>query len=1013
MLGLETLTVYAASEPLRSVRPVSGDGGMTVCERWEAGVRKVLSVLFAMQAMMGNAAGAADSEVRPMDHGTALLDLGLYEDIQLRLGQDPETTLIVAISGGGYRAANFALGALLAMEQVEYRKKDNETGREATTSNLLNEVDYFSTVSGGGLAAAMVIMSRLQAIPKANASDSMQACSGAGRHLLRDWMSEPGIVESLRENHTVRLLTSKFALDVAFSRKTSGDALQMRLDESILMRERSGGACGPKNPKESYVLGDVLRSKTGGAVPTAPYWFMNATNLATGQIVPLSPGWIGREMVTTYWHDESRDICAVGAQCGPFGVPLALALRSSMNFPPAIPPTRLETQAGDFIYLTDGGESDNLGSVTAVDILNQEGGASLRRDNRRMLIVIDAFRGLGRKEYNTAAMPGLIDYALRTTSLPLDAHRFRVKRDLYHVTSRQPSVLDAISDSSDVSVVYVDMERELDALEIGTNLQLSRTQQEALICAGKRQALMALGKMGSWKQVRWTPFLRDGSGAMCPESPEAATCPSGFVTENQECRAIVAFNRSSKARLVGEFAERFKSNVTRIRQRVRDLQPYLNDAVETASREHRHSRILQLLTDEGTVTLPAATVNLKDDDLNPFKRALDRYEAVVNSSIGELKRPAPVERTDLGNGGATQEEESRIDQIIDWLKAWWNDLFAPSEEDGGRVEPTNGGDASNGDTTEEEDAQPATADERSEDEDDMEEVDDEAKNKMLVALDDMLRIAGEIKAASRKKTVRSGDLGELSERVSRLTTPHNDVAILLMDLETGDSQDLREKLEALAELMGEPRVALDGLREAYEKRLADALKRLADASSHMVEGLNDALSRWGRIDEDVQNDVNAFRKSTAWREVASAATVARDLNDIDARHQQGQVCSFLKETKGKLEDARRHLNGLNDQVVASALQLQWSEDNEIADEDLPTFLGDRWDEARWALEGGIVEAETLWCLWPDVNQRDRFAYDQFQQFHSLVEYKDRESCDGRDALPYQLACRHEDSQADE
>ncbi len=238
-----------------------------------------------MQGLLVCGVAVANSVDVARDHAAELVDVMRYEDVQTRVGQDPELTLVVAISGGGYRAANFALGALLGMEQLEYVQMGEDGGGRENESNLLNEVDYFSTVSGGGLAVGLAIMSRLQA-KRTPGFGGAKECSGEGQRLLEEWVNEPGVAESLRDNHTFRLVASKFALDVAFTRKTSGDALQMRLDESILLRERSGGECGPKEAGKPYVLGDILPPWNGGSiVPTTPYWFMNATDLATGSVV--------------------------------------------------------------------------------------------------------------------------------------------------------------------------------------------------------------------------------------------------------------------------------------------------------------------------------------------------------------------------------------------------------------------------------------------------------------------------------------------------------------------------------------------------------------------------------------------------------------------------------------------------------------------------------------------------------------------------------------------------------
>ena len=79
------------------------------------------------------------------------VDLKEYANVQSRPGQRSDVAVAVAISGGGMRAANFAAGVLKALEATEVR------GAGGGKSNLLREVDYFSTVSGGGLAAGSYI----------------------------------------------------------------------------------------------------------------------------------------------------------------------------------------------------------------------------------------------------------------------------------------------------------------------------------------------------------------------------------------------------------------------------------------------------------------------------------------------------------------------------------------------------------------------------------------------------------------------------------------------------------------------------------------------------------------------------------------------------------------------------------------------------------------------------------------------------------------------------------------
>ena len=76
------------------------------------------------------------------------IDLSKYKDVQTRAHQQSELTIVVAISGGGQRASNLAAGVMMGMEEIPH---------SYLKGNLLQEVDYFSTVSGGSLAAGLYL----------------------------------------------------------------------------------------------------------------------------------------------------------------------------------------------------------------------------------------------------------------------------------------------------------------------------------------------------------------------------------------------------------------------------------------------------------------------------------------------------------------------------------------------------------------------------------------------------------------------------------------------------------------------------------------------------------------------------------------------------------------------------------------------------------------------------------------------------------------------------------------
>ena len=79
------------------------------------------------------------------------ISLEKFKDIENRSDkQNRNMTVVVTISGGGHRAGNFGVGALTALENIKCNNK---------TYDALKEVDYFSTVSGGGFAAGAYIAS--------------------------------------------------------------------------------------------------------------------------------------------------------------------------------------------------------------------------------------------------------------------------------------------------------------------------------------------------------------------------------------------------------------------------------------------------------------------------------------------------------------------------------------------------------------------------------------------------------------------------------------------------------------------------------------------------------------------------------------------------------------------------------------------------------------------------------------------------------------------------------------
>src|SRR5689334_14830562 len=82
----------------------------------------------------------ANSLDENLEH-SPLINLSKYKSVHERNSHHNNIAMALAASGGGYRAANLTLGVLLGLEKMHSARLN---------MNMLQQVDYFSTVSGGG-----------------------------------------------------------------------------------------------------------------------------------------------------------------------------------------------------------------------------------------------------------------------------------------------------------------------------------------------------------------------------------------------------------------------------------------------------------------------------------------------------------------------------------------------------------------------------------------------------------------------------------------------------------------------------------------------------------------------------------------------------------------------------------------------------------------------------------------------------------------------------------------------
>ncbi|HET6602849.1 MAG TPA: patatin-like phospholipase family protein [Xanthomonadaceae bacterium] len=228
--------------------------------------------------------------------------------------------LALCLSGGGYRAALFHLGAMLRL---------HETG-------LLGAVDLVSSVSGGSIVSAWLATRYL----RGRAGPQEGFADWCARTDFRAVVVDPFERITARDIRTSAVLRTAVINLVWPSRRV---ALLERAYERFL-----GGAA----------LSDL---------PDAPRFVFCATNLTCGVNWEFSRERVG-DFLTGYLREPRR-------------IALAHAVAASSSFPPLFGPVRFAAGAGDFmrgrldgegdalrdrIELTDGGVYDNLATEPAL-----------------------------------------------------------------------------------------------------------------------------------------------------------------------------------------------------------------------------------------------------------------------------------------------------------------------------------------------------------------------------------------------------------------------------------------------------------------------------------------------------------------------------------------------------------------------------------------------------------------------------------------------------------------------
>ena len=339
-----------------------------------------------------------------------VVDMDYYRPAQERPHQDSLLSVALAISGGGSRAANFALGVMIGLENIEYQEEQD----------VLDQIDYLSTVSGGGFAGGAYV----NALFEHDYFEQEEPFS-----LRSYWNSQ--IKKDLQVSYTGVLLAAKINPKYWFSYLDDGDALEKAINEHVLGYKRRKKIEGKE--ARSLLLGDLFIPKDSlQKAVKYPMHFTNSSVLKTWSIFPFAPDILDCYLVNGYTH---RLRLTKEEKLDPFSVPLSVGIKASGSFPVLIANSTLHSTYNPklpYLHILDGAMTDNTGYYTALEILKQE------RLKRRVLMIIDADAVGNRYTFSKrrAAASSFWVY----TQLPvsgIDSRRVTLERDVETVCSKE------------------------------------------------------------------------------------------------------------------------------------------------------------------------------------------------------------------------------------------------------------------------------------------------------------------------------------------------------------------------------------------------------------------------------------------------------------------------------------------------------------------------------------------------------------------------------------------------
>ncbi|MBK0369457.1 patatin-like phospholipase family protein [Flavobacterium agrisoli] len=286
-----------------------------------------------------------------------------YKSVQTRNTniQNPKIALGIGISGGGSRAEFFSLGVLLELENLKSQK---------TKHNVLTEIDYFSTVSGGCFSAGYYLtLLKNKLLPDESSFYDF-------------YFSQSNIYKS-----EVNKTANAFSL-LNNKKNEKGEKISMtqRLDLEVLQYDITN----PENSSKfnsQMLLSDFFIPKNSPKNQTLPILVANAAAYNNGERFPFMP-----HILKSMWINASLapNVAAIplteeGYNDG-YLFPLTYAITASSAFPGVLPKVKFGIKDQEKILcLIDGGAAENMGYKTLIELLSCD--LQVNNHNKRAIFI--------------------------------------------------------------------------------------------------------------------------------------------------------------------------------------------------------------------------------------------------------------------------------------------------------------------------------------------------------------------------------------------------------------------------------------------------------------------------------------------------------------------------------------------------------------------------------------------------------------------------------------------------